>query len=138
MSCQVDLHTHTTAGHVCVYRYLPYMYIHMLAMLYPGCEGRPGTNCTHMRQHFCDIFRKIVCITLSKYMVMPWKKSVDRKTVCQARTKPASKQYHSWNISTVLLYSFSSLTGCFTFTNEHNSVVLSSLTSILGRRSLQI
>ena len=41
---------------------------------YPGREGegekRPGTYCTRMRQHFRDICRKIVRITLSKHVVM--------------------------------------------------------------------
>ena len=48
---------------------------------YPGREGegrkRPGTYCMRMRQHFCDICRKIVRITLSKHVVMPRKRNAD-------------------------------------------------------------
>ena len=48
---------------------------------YPGREGegkkRPGIYCTRMRQHFRNICRKIVRITLSKHMVMPRKRNAD-------------------------------------------------------------
>ena len=48
---------------------------------YPGREGegkkRPGTYCTRMRQHFRNICRKIVRITLSKHVVMPRKRNAD-------------------------------------------------------------
>ena len=60
---------------------------------YPGREGEgekwPGTFCTCMRQHFRHICRKIVRITQSKHVVMPWKKM---RMKCPGNGKSKSKQ----------------------------------------------
>ena len=81
------------------------------------------TNCTRMRQHFYAIFRKIVHIMLSKHMVMLQIKNSDEVSGKQfANYKPEQNLFPT---AGALLYPLSSLTGSFTFKNEHNSVVLS-------------
>ena len=37
----------------------------------------PGTYCMHSCQQFCDIYCKVVCITLTKHMVISWKMNAD-------------------------------------------------------------
>ena len=49
----------------------------MLSLVPRPRRGGPGTYCTRMRQHFRDICRKIVRITLSKHVVMPRKRNAD-------------------------------------------------------------
>ena len=75
-------------------------YVYVLAS-YPGRgrmgKKRPGTNCTCMRQHLRDIYRKIVRIPLMKHVVMPRKENTDEiysRQELQAKKNAAADRYH--------------------------------------------
>ena len=64
-------------------------------------EKRPGTNCTHMRQHFQDIYRKFVPIPLMNHVVVPRKENTNEiygGRELQAKRNTAADRYHRWNI----------------------------------------
>ena len=96
----------------------------------PREEGEkwPGTNCTHMRQHFRNIYRKIVRILLMKHVVMPRKEKTDeiygrRELQAKKTLLPIVIIVETSKIA--LTYPFCSKAVVFRFKKATNTVILS-------------